>query len=145
MTAGTHAGGEVAPSVRRMLAEDRTSAMLGIEVLAAGQGVALARMRVRPDMVNGHCIVHGGLVFSLADTAFACAVNSFGPAVVTAAADITFLRPALLDDDLVAEATTRRRSGRAVDCDVTVRRGGDVVAEFRGHGRQIGVTDATPL
>ena len=128
---------QLAPSVRRMLADDRASALLGIQVLSAGDGHARARMRVRPDMVNGHSIVHGGLVFSLADTAFACAVNSFGPTVVTATADIAFLRPAFLDDDLMAEATTRIRAARSVSCDVTVRRGDEVVAEFQGRGRQI--------
>jgi phenylacetic acid degradation protein PaaD len=145
MTAGTHAGGQLAPSVRRMLAEDRTCALLGITVLSADQGHARARMRVRPDMVNGHSIVHGGLVFSLADTTFACAVNSFGPAVVTAVADISFLRPAFLDDHLIAEATTTARAADAVDCDVTVRRGDQVVAKFRGRGRQIGVSNVPRL
>lgn len=120
-----------------MLDEDRSSALLGIQVLSAGEGRALARMRVRPDMVNGHSVIHGGLVFSLADTAFACAVNSFGPAVVTAGADIAFLRPAFLDDDLLAEARTQTRAARSVICDVTVRRGDQVIAEFRGNGRQI--------
>lgn len=147
MSIGTHVDGHPAedplvPSVRTMLREDRTCALLGIQVLSAGEGRARARMRVRPDMVNGHSLVHGGLVFSLADTVFACAVNSFGPAVVTAGADIAFLRPAFLDDDLVAEARTRTRSARSVICDVTVRRGDEVVAEFRGQGRQI--ADAGP-
>ncbi|WP_449342290.1 PaaI family thioesterase, partial [Streptomyces aurantiogriseus] len=70
--AGRVTDGQVAKSVRHMLSEDRTRELLGIQVDSAAEGRARARMRVRPDMVNGHAIVHGGLVFALADTTFAC-------------------------------------------------------------------------
>jgi len=139
--AGSVTDGQVAKSVRRMLSEDRTRELLGIQVDSAADGRARARMRVRPDMVNGHAIVHGGLVFALADTTFACAVNSFGPPVVTASADIAFRRPGRLDDDLTAEAVTRSWQGRSVICEVTVRRGDDVIAEFSGRGVRIAVAD----
>jgi len=141
---GRGVDGQVTASVRRMLDEDRTSELLGIQVESAVAGRARARMRVRPDMVNGHAIVHGGLVFALADTTFACAVNSFGPPVVTAGADIVFRRPGHLGDDLVAEAVTRSRQGRTVICEVTVRRGDDVIAEFSGRGAQIAAGGGKP-
>ena len=73
-------------------------------------------------MVNGHDIAHGGYVFLFADSAFACACNSHGPATVAAAADITFVAPARLGDELVAEATERTRFGRSGIYDVTVFR-----------------------
>jgi acyl-CoA thioesterase len=120
-----------------MLASDRASTALGIEVLAHGPGWARARMTVRDDMVNGHDLAHGGLVFSLADTAFACACNSWGPVTVAAGADITFLRPARLGDVLEAHAEVRTRRGRRGIYDVTVRRGDDVIAEFRGRSTEL--------
>jgi acyl-CoA thioesterase len=123
--------------VRVMLAADAASRALGIEVPAAGDGRALARMTVRPDMVNGHAIAHGGLIFTLADTAFACACNSWGPVTVAAAADIVFLSPARLGDVLVAEAAVRTRVGRHGVYDVTVRRGDEVIAEFRGRSTSL--------
>lgn len=134
----------VAQSVRDMLATDRTSELLGIQVEFAKDGQARATMCVRPDMVNGHAVVHGGLVFSLADTTFACAVNSYGPAVVTASADVTFLRPGRLGDVLTAEAVTRIRQGRSLICDVTVRSGEEVIAEFRGRGAQFKSANTAP-
>jgi acyl-CoA thioesterase len=72
-------------------------------------------------------------VFALADTAFACACNSEGPVTVAAAAEIAFVAPARLGDDLQAEAVVRTRFGRAGIYDVTVRRGNEVIAEFRGR------------
>ncbi len=95
-------------------------------------------MTVRDDMVNGHAIAHGGLIFTLADTAFACACNSFGPVTVAASADIVFVAPARAGDVLVAEAALRTRFGRAGLYDVTVRRGGEVIAEFRGRSHELG-------
>ena len=92
-------------------------------------------------MVNGHGIAHGGFLFSLADTAFACACNSRGVATVAASAAITFVAPARHGDELVAEATERTLFGRNGVYDVTVYRddGGErtVIAEFRGHSRSI--------
>jgi acyl-CoA thioesterase len=120
-------------AVSRMMAADEASRSLGIEVLEAAEGRAVTRMTVRPDMVNGHDIAHGGLIFTLADTAFACACNSWGPVTVAAGADITFVAPARLGDVLEAEAVARTRYGRSGIYDVTVRRGDEVVAEFRGR------------
>ncbi len=120
-------------AVRRMMADDAASRLLGIEVLDCADGRAVARMRVREDMVNGHGIVHGGLVFALADTAFACACNSWGPVTVAAAAEIAFVTPGRIGDELRAEASVRTRFGRTGIYDITVRRGDEVVAEFRGR------------
>lgn len=124
-------------SVAAMMAEDRASAALGIEVVECSPGRATVRMKVRADMANGHGIAHGGLVFALADTAFACACNSFGPVTVAAGAEITFLRPGRVGDVLEAEAALRASQGRSGVYDVTVRRGVEVVAEFRGHSREV--------
>ena len=124
-------------AARAMMANDAASRALGIELADVTEGRAVTRMTVRADMVNGHDIAHGGFVFCLADTAFACACNSYGPVTVAAGAQITFLRPARLGDELVAEAVMRATYGRSGICDVTVRRGEMVVAEFRGHSQQL--------
>jgi acyl-CoA thioesterase len=124
-------------AVAGMMSADEASRMLGIEVVSYGDGRATARMTIRPDMVNGHDIAHGGLVFSLADTAFACACNSHGPVTVAASAEIVFIAPARLGDVLEAEAVERTRFGRSGIYDVTVRRGADVVAEFRGRSHRL--------
>ncbi|HJQ43627.1 MAG TPA: hydroxyphenylacetyl-CoA thioesterase PaaI [Jatrophihabitantaceae bacterium] len=124
-------------AVTRMLRDDAASSALGIEVPEVGTGTAVARMTVRADMVNGHDIAHGAFVFAVADTAFACACNSHGPVAVAAAVDITFVSPARLGDVLEAHAVERSTSGRTGIYDVTVRRGDEVVAEFRGTSRTI--------
>jgi acyl-CoA thioesterase len=126
------------PSVAAMMAGDEASRRLGIELIDLGEGRAVTRMRVRDDMVNGHAIAHGGLIFTLADTAFACACNSFGPVTVAASAEIVFVAPARAGDMLQAEAVLRTRFGRSGLYDVTVRRDGDVIAEFRGRSHQLG-------
>jgi acyl-CoA thioesterase len=128
------------PSVEAMMARDEASRGLGIELVDRGEGRAVTRMTVREDMLNGHAMAHGGLVFTLADTAFACACNSFGPVTVAASADIVFVAPARAGDVLMAEAVLRTRFGRAGLYDVTVRRDGDraVIAEFRGRSHQLG-------
>jgi len=126
------------PSVEAMMAKDAASRGLGIELVDQGEGRAVTRMTVRADMVNGHAMAHGGLIFALADTAFACACNSFGPVTVAASADIVFVAPARAGDILTAEAVLRTRFGRAGLYDVTVHRGEDVIAEFRGRSHQLG-------
>jgi acyl-CoA thioesterase len=133
---GARGGAQTA--AHEMFARDRASNALGIELVEAGDGRAVVRMTVTADMVNGHALTHGGYLFLLADTAFACACNSHGPVTVAAGADITFLRPAREGDVLEARATERSTSGRGGVYDVTVIRDGDVVAEFRGRSRVIG-------
>lgn len=119
-----------------MFAADAASRGLGIELVEAADGAAVARMRVTEWMLNGHAIAHGGFVFLLADTAFALACNSRGPVTVAAGGEITFVRPARGGDLLTARATERTRYGRSGIYDVTVTRDdGEVVAEFRGRSR----------
>lgn len=122
---------------QRMFAADQASGRLGIELLEVADGTALLRMTVSGTMVNGHGIAHGGYVFLLADTAFACACNSHGPVTVAAGADVTFVAPAKEGDVLLARAEERTRYGRSGIYDVTVLRGADVIAEFRGRSRVI--------
>ena len=94
-------------------------------------------MTVRDDMVNGHAIGHGGLTFTLADSAFAFACNSYNRSTVAQAAEVRFLAPTRLGDVLVADAVERGREGRDGTYDVTVRCRETVVAEFVGRSREI--------
>jgi acyl-CoA thioesterase len=120
-----------------MYAADVASQSLGIQVRDVAPGRATATMLVTDNMVNGHGICHGGYVFLLADTAFAFACNTHGPAVVAAGADVTFLAPVRAGDELTAEGVERAVRGRSGLYDVTVRRGVEVVAEFRGRSRAL--------
>lgn len=120
-----------------MFERDAASNGLGIELIEACDGRATVRMRITPAMLNGHSVAHGGYVFLLADTAFACACNSRGPVTMSAGADICFLRPSRAGDLLEATATERATTGRSGIYDVTVTRDGDVVAEFRGRSRMV--------
>ncbi|QDY11687.1 hydroxyphenylacetyl-CoA thioesterase PaaI [Micromonospora sp. HM134] len=120
-----------------MFDADVASRGLGIELVHAADGTAVARMRVTAGMLNGHRIGHGGFVFLLADTAFALACNTHGPATVAAGGEISFLRPVREGDLLTASATERVRYGRSGIYDVTVSRDGEVVAEFRGRSRTL--------
>jgi acyl-CoA thioesterase len=128
-----------------MFAADTASRAAGVDLLELGEGTARVAMTVRPDMANGHGIAHGGFVFLLADTAFACACNEHGSVTVAAGADITFLAPARTGDRLTAVATLRSRRGRSGIYDVTVTRavadGGEVIAEFRGRSRSLPTPD----
>jgi acyl-CoA thioesterase len=119
---------------------DHAAQAAGVEIVEPGPGRSVARLTVRPDMVNGHDIAHGGYVFLLADTAFAYACNGYGPIVVARSCHIEFLAPARSGDVLEAEATERTRAGRNGIYDVAVRRPADdtLVAEFRGHSRELG-------
>jgi acyl-CoA thioesterase len=121
----------------RMWADDAASRGLGIELDEVAVGRARARMVVRPDMVNGHGLCHGGFLFLLADTAFAFACNTHGAPVVAAGADVAFLAPVREGDELVATAEERALRGRSGLYDVTVRRGDEVVLEFRGRSRSL--------
>ncbi len=121
-----------------MYADDAASRSLGIDICDVAPGRAVARMTVTDTMINGHDICHGGYVFLLADTAFAFACNTYDHVTVAAGADVVFVAPARLGDELVAEAAERARTGRSGVYDVTVRRAdGPVVAEFRGRSRTV--------
>ena len=124
----------VADAVRTgMYERDRAAQALGITVEAIGPGFARCRMRVRDDMVQGHATCHGGLTFTLADTAFAYACNAYNRATVALGAEIAFLAPARAGDLLSAAARERSRSGRTGIYDVEVTKDdGSLVALFRG-------------
>jgi len=113
---------------------DSASAMLGMVVEVDEPGRAIVSMTVREDMLNGFAITHGGLVFALADTAFAIACNEDERVTVAAGADITFLKSTRAGQTLTATAVRRVVSGRTGLYDVTVSdETGDPVAEFRGR------------
>ena len=122
-----------------MWAQDAASANLGIELVEVEPGHARLRMLVTSSMVNGHAIAHGGLVFTLADSAFAVACNTHGVVTVAAGADITFVAAARLGDVLVADAVEQAAYGRSGITDVRVtNQEGDLVALFRGRSRSLG-------
>jgi len=123
-----------------MWKEDDASKGLGMEIVEVGPGRATLALTVRPDMVNGQRIAHGGFIFTLADSAFAYACNSHNVRTVAAQGDITFIRPGNLGDRLVATAREVSRSGRSGIYDVRVTANDEVIAEFRGHSRTIGGT-----
>jgi acyl-CoA thioesterase len=129
----------VVDAVRRMWDDDAASRKLGMVLHEAVDGRARLTMRVSSEMVNGHGMCHGGYLFMLADSAFACACNSPGPVTVAAAADIVFVASAREGDEREALATERTRFGRSGVYDITVARSADgqVIAEFRGRSRTI--------
>ena len=121
-------------TVRPMMQRDQASAALGMVVEVDEPGRSVVSMRVREDMTNGFAITHGGLVFALADTAFAIACNEDERVTVAAGADITFLKSTRAGQTLTAEAVRRTVSGRTGLYDVTITdETGEVVAEFRGR------------
>ncbi len=126
-------------SARAMMENDRATRGLGISLDAIGPGTATMTMTVRADMTNGHDTCHGGFIFTLADSAFAFACNSYNQRVVASHAAITFLAPARAGDRLTATAREVVREGRNGIYDIRVTdAAGAVVAEFRGHSRTIG-------
>ena len=130
-------------SVAAMWESDAASKALGMEILDVGPGRATLAMPVRPDMINGWGICHGGLIAALADSAFAVACNSRGQVTVAAGFDVAFLEPGRLGDRLVAQVRETALCGQSGIYDVTVRREADdvVLAEFRGRSRAIGRTN----
>ena len=126
---------------RVMWEADAASAMLGMEIDELAPGEARVSMLVRPDMVNGHDLCHGGLIASLADSAFALACNSHGPVTVAAGFAVEFLVPGRLGQTLFADAREVSLRGRSGIYDVRVRAddadAGEVIAEFRGRSRTL--------
>lgn len=123
---------------QHMFAGDQASQGLGMQIANVGQGHATLTMIVRPDMVNGHKLCHGGFIFTLADSAFAFACNSYNLRTVAASAEVSFLKPAFEGESLTAHAQERWREGRNGIYDIAVtNQDGVVVAEFRGKSRTI--------
>jgi acyl-CoA thioesterase len=122
-----------------MLAAEGTGPAWGIRIEEARHGYARVSMLVRPDMLNGHGIAHGGLIFALADSAFAYVCNGSNHASVAAQASIVFLDKVAEGETLIAEAEEVAREGRAGVTRVAVRTSdGRAVAEFTGYSRTLG-------
>ena len=123
---------------RVMWAEDRASQSFGMRIERIAPGEAVLTMTVAERMVNGHGICHGGFIFTLADSAFAFACNTYDRRTVAQHCAVTFIAPSRLGEVLSAHALEVSRAGRSGIYDVTVTdAGGAVVAEFRGHSRTI--------
>lgn len=117
-----------------MSATDAASQGIGISIEVTGVGQAEARVDVTADMINGFNVCHGGYIFTLADTAFAVACNTYDKVTVAGGASIDFLRPAKVGDQLVAVAMERHRGGRSGLYEVTVtNQNGEDVAVFTGR------------
>jgi acyl-CoA thioesterase len=124
-----------------MLAGEGTGPAWGIAIEEAREDYARLSMVVRADMLNSHGIAHGGMVFALADTAFAYVCNGANHASVAAQASIVFLDKVAEGETLIAEATEVAREGRAGVTRVAVRTAdGRAIAEFTGYSRTLGGT-----
>lgn len=124
---------------QHLLSREGTGPAWGIEIEEAREGYARIAMTVRADMLNGHAIAHGGMIFALADTAFAYACNSRNVSTVAQSASIVFLAQAKAGERLVAEAHEQALSGRSGVCAVTVTtKGAGKIAEFQGLSRSLG-------
>ena len=122
-----------------MVARDAASKALGIAIEIPRAGSAVAQMTVRDDMVNGFDVCHGGLLFTLADTAFAFACNAYDNVTFAASANIEFIRPARLGDELRALAREDYRGRKRGFYTVEVRNQRDeVIAMFRGRSASRG-------
>ena len=121
-----------------MWKDDDASQGLGMEILDVKAGQATLAMTVKPHMVNGHGIVHGGFIFLLADSTFAFACNSRNERAVAAQCNISFIKPGKLGDRLVATAKEISWTGRSGIYDVRVTVDGVAIAELRGHSRTVG-------
>jgi acyl-CoA thioesterase len=120
-----------------MWAQDAASQAMGMALDAVGEGMATLSMTVAPHHCNGHGNCHGGVIFMLADSAFAFACNARNQATVAQHAQVSFLAPARAGDRLVAEAREVHLAGRSGIYDVSVSGPGGPVAEFRGMSRQV--------
>ena len=121
-----------------MHAKDHCAQAHGMAPIAIGPGHAKMSMTVRKDMVNGHNICHGGMIFALADTCFAHACNSYNNNTVASGCMVDFINPAKLADILTAEANERSLTGRTGVYDVIVtNQDNDTIAFFRGRSYRI--------
>ncbi len=121
-----------------MWQDDDASKDLGMEIRQIRPGEATLTMTVKPQMVNGQGIAHGGFIFLLADSAFAFACNSHNERAVAAQCNISFIRPGKLGDLLIATAREISRTGRSGIYDVRVTVDDTPIAELRGHSRTVG-------
>jgi len=125
-------------SAEAMWAKDQASQALGMRLVQIAPGYAVMTMQVRADMLNGHGICHGGFIFTLADSAFAFACNSYNQLAVAQSNHITYLAPGQAEDTLTATAHEAARAGRSGTYDVTVTGSdGAPIALFRGLRRTV--------
>ena len=118
---------------------DNATQQLGMELASVGPGEAVIEMVVTERMTNGHGTAHGGYLFTLADSAFAFACNTYNQVTVAQHCSVTYITPGALGDRLTAHAHEISRKGRSGIYDVTItRQDGTVIAEFRGHSRSLG-------
>ena len=126
---------------KKMLSMDAASQGLGITITNVAPGQATISMSVDDKMLNGHKTCHGGFIFTLADSAFAIACNSYNKTAVAASCDISFVRPAYSSDTLTASATEQFKGGRNGIYDVTItNQNEETIALFRGKSRVISKT-----
>ena len=124
--------------VAAMYARDPASQAMGMCLGRVGPGRAELTMTVRADMLNGHAICHGGFIFTLADSAFAYACNSYNLTTVASGCAIDFVAPAREGDVLTARAHERNVSGRTGVYDIEVNnQRGETIAYFRGKSYRV--------
>ena len=139
----SQSGGQAAQELAERCAQalyrrDRASQALGMRIVEVRPGQARLAMTVRPDMLNGHDVCHGGIIFALADSAFAFACNSHNESTVAAAGAIDFLAAARAGDELTAAAVELWRTKRNGIYEITVtNQRGERVALFRGRSHRI--------
>lgn len=120
-----------------MWAKDRASQSLGMVITDVGDGRAVVAMTVREAHCNGFGLLHGGLLATLADSAFAFACNSSNTLAVASGFDIDILKSAEVGDELIAEARALHQGGRSGVYEVAVRRGDELIAVFRGRSQRL--------
>lgn len=126
-------------TVERFLADDALAQSLGVTLSRVAPGSVTAHLTIRPSVCNSHGMAHGAVLFALADIAFALACNSHGHPSVGRSCQIEYLTPAFPDDAITATAVERSMVGRGGIYDVAVTRDADgqLLAEMRGHSRQL--------
>lgn len=135
MSTATRTPQQTAEFVREgMLQNDRATRALGMAVTEIGPGHATVTMTVREDMLNGHDTCHGGLITTLADSAFAFACNSYNELTVASGFSVDIVAPARLGDLLTARGAEQAKGGRTGLYDVEVtNQHGERIALFRGR------------
>ena len=122
----------------KMWEDDQASQGMGMRIDDIAPGFAQLSMTIRDDMINGQKIAHGGCIFTLADSTFAFACNTYNQFTVAQQCSVNFIAPAFLDDRLTATAKERQKFGRSGIYDVTVtNQSGEIIAEFRGMSRTV--------
>lgn len=123
---------------RSMWADDNATRNLGMELISVSPGAAAIAMIITDDMTNGHGTCHGGFIFTLADSAFAFACNTYNQRAVAQHCSVSFLAPAFKGDKLTATAREVVRRGRSGIYDIhIINQNGEHIAEFRGHSRTV--------